>query len=174
VNRARGLIVGAQFDASTTPRSVRRRGYVCAAVIVTATVLDWFYHAGRWTWHDPDGYNFISGPLADVTLIGGAYVIVRRHNCHAKGCWRIGRHKVPGTDYVVCRHHHPDETPTAQQILDAHHAALKRRSEVVHAAETVVHGADRVIKDVEEVVHRDDEPPPEKGSPPPDPSPAPG
>ena len=91
-------------------------------VLADATVLDWFYHAVRWTWHDPDGYNFISGPLADITLLGGAYAIVRRHNCHAKGCWRIGRHKVPGTDYIVCRKHHPHDTPSAEQILAEHRA----------------------------------------------------
>lgn len=92
-------------------------------IVVDATVLDWTYHAIRWTWHDPDGYNFISGPLADITLLGGAYAIFRRHNCHAKGCWRVGRHKVPGTDYIVCRKHHPHESPSAEQILAEHHAA---------------------------------------------------
>jgi hypothetical protein len=128
-------------------------------VIETATVFDWLYNSVRWTWHDPDGYNFISGPLADITLLGGAYAILRRHNCHAKGCWRIGRHKVAGTDYIVCRKHHPNETPTAGQILAEHHEAVRRRRTVVHAAETVVHGAEQVIEDVEEVVHRDEGPP---------------
>ena len=108
-------------------RSVRCRGYVCAAVIETATVFDWAYHAFRWTWHDPDGYNFISGPLADITLVGGVYAIFRRHNCHARHCWRIGRHKVPGTDFIVCRKHHPRTiTPTAEQILAVHQAAVER------------------------------------------------
>jgi hypothetical protein len=66
----------------------------------SATVFDWLYNALRWTWQDPDGYNFISGPLADITLLGGAYAILRHHNCHAKGCWRIGRHPVDGTGYA--------------------------------------------------------------------------
>jgi hypothetical protein len=91
--------------------------------VVTATVFDWLYHAARWTWHDPDGYNFISGPLADITLFGGAYAILRRHNCHVKGCWRVGRHKVPGTEYIVCRRHHPHEAPSAARVLAEHAAA---------------------------------------------------
>ena len=95
---------------------------------VTASVFGdvgaWLYHAARWTWHDPDGYNFISGPLADIPLLGGAIAIYRKHNCHAKGCWRVGRHPVEGTSYIVCRKHHPHETPTAEQII-AEHAASK-------------------------------------------------
>jgi hypothetical protein len=90
-------------------------------------VWTWVYNAGRWTWHDPDGYNFISGPLADITLLGGGYAVARRHNCHVGGCWRVGRAKVPGTEYIVCRKHHPHDAPTAQNVLDAHTAALARR-----------------------------------------------
>jgi hypothetical protein len=125
-------------------------------MIVDGTVLDWLYHAGRWTWHDPDGYNFISGPLADITLLGGAYAIIRRHNCHAKRCWRLGRHKVAGTDYIVCRKHHPHETPTAEQILAAHRTAMEGRNAVVHVAERVAHGAETAIHDVEQVVHEEE------------------
>jgi hypothetical protein len=95
--------------------------------MTTATVFSWLYHAVRWTWHDPDGYNFISGPLADITLLGGGYAVARHHNCHVKGCLRIGRHPVDGTGYVVCRKHHPDESPTAEDILAAH-AAHRRGS----------------------------------------------
>lgn len=89
-----------------------------------ASVFSSLWDALRWTWHDPDGYNFISGPLADITLLGGAYAIFRRHNCHAKGCWRIGRHAVAGTGYIVCRKHHPHATPTAEEILAQHRNAM--------------------------------------------------
>src|ERR1700760_461320 len=115
-----------------------RRRIRCASVTVGAIsdVWTWVYNAGRWTWHDPDGYNFISGPLADITLLGGAYAIVRRHNCHAKRCWRIGRHQVAGTTYVVCRKHHPDPTPTAEEIQTAHaeHWRRLREARVTTAA----------------------------------------
>jgi hypothetical protein len=95
-------------------------------MLTTATVLSWLYHAIRWTWHDPDGYNFISGPLADITLLGGAYALLRHHNCHVNGCWRIGRRPVEGTAYVVCHRHHPHPRPTVDEI-HAEHAAHKRK-----------------------------------------------
>jgi hypothetical protein len=92
-----------------------------------STVFDWLYNAARWTWHDADGYNFISGPLADITLLGGAYAILRRHNCHVGGCWRIGRAQVSGTQYIVCGKHHPHSKPTAEKVLADHSAAVQRR-----------------------------------------------
>ena len=98
--------------------------------------LDGLWNALRWTWHDPDGYNFVSGPLADITLLGGAYAILRRHNCSVKGCWRIGRHPVAGTDHIVCRKHHPHESPTAEQVL-AEHAAAQHLDTLTSAAAAV-------------------------------------
>ena len=91
------------------------------------------WHALRWTWHDPDGYNFISGPLADITLLGGAFAVYRHHNCHASGCPRIGRHKVAGTEYVVCRRHHPDGAPSPDRILAEHRAAAQARDAALSA-----------------------------------------
>ena len=134
--------------------------------MISATVFDWLYHAARWTWSDPLGYNFISGPLADITLLGGAYAILRRHNCHVKGCPRIGRHPVDGTDYVVCRKHHPDESPSAAQVLAAHAEHKRLVSEAratgiaaVHDVRTAAHevAADvhRVAEDVEAETSRD-------------------
>lgn len=43
------------------------------------------------------------------------------HNCHVKGCWRLGKHVVNGTPYVVCRKHHPDigEAPSAEDVAKA-------------------------------------------------------
>jgi hypothetical protein len=82
-------------------------------------------------------YNFWSGfgsDLGEATLITavalGVYTGVRRVNCHVKGCWRIGRHALDGTPYVLCRHHHP-AVPTAgashEHILDQHRKAMTAR-----------------------------------------------
>jgi len=52
-------------------------------------------------------YNFWSGSGSDfgeLTLIGLAYGAYRKHQCHNKGCWRIGRHQVDGTPW--CNRHH--------------------------------------------------------------------
>jgi hypothetical protein len=105
--------------------------------VLVSAVSGWLWDALRWTWHDPDGYNFVSGPLADITLLGGAYAILRHHNCHVKGCWRIARHPVAGTEHIVCRKHHPHQSPTAEQVL-AEHAAAQHHEAVTAAGAAVV------------------------------------
>ena len=134
--------------------------------MISATVFDWLYHAARWTWHDPDGYNIISGPLADITLLGGAYAILRRHNCHVQRCWRIGRHQVAGTTYLVCRKHHPDPSPTAEQVMAAaaaHRHALKQAeaagASATHDLRNVAHGVAADVHQIAEDVLETDRPP---------------
>ena len=66
-------------------------------------------------------YAFWSGFGGDLTIFAGLFAIagsfLRKHNCHVKGCWRIGRHPVDGTQYVVCRRHHPDDSPTHKDVI---------------------------------------------------------
>jgi hypothetical protein len=80
----------------------------------------------------PIYYNFWSGfgsDLGEATLIGavsvGVYTLVRKANCHTKGCWRIGHYPLEGTPYHLCTHHHP-WVPTGgashAQILERHRA----------------------------------------------------
>jgi len=71
-------------------------------------------------------YGFWSGfgsDIGEIAIIGGMASIYRKHNCHVRGCWRIARHPVAGTDFIVCRRHHPDDAPSHQDVLDAHEAA---------------------------------------------------
>jgi hypothetical protein len=52
-------------------------------------------------------YAFWSGfgsDIGQVTLIGAVIGMFAKHNCHQKGCPRIGRHVVDGTPY--CNKHH--------------------------------------------------------------------
>jgi hypothetical protein len=80
-------------------------------------------------------YGFWSGfgaDLGEIAIVGGLVSIYRRHNCHVKGCWRVGKHPVDGTSYVVCRQHHPDQAPTHQEVLAAHRAATKRVLDLLH------------------------------------------
>lgn len=62
-------------------------------------------------WPDGAGYNFVSGPLADITLATGfgSWIIVflRKHNCHVHGCWRLEWAAHPEHGHPVCRRHHP-------------------------------------------------------------------
>ncbi len=68
----------------------------------------WFQY---WTGIDnPSGkiYAFWSGfgsDIGEVTILGGIWMMYRKHNCHTKGCWRIGKH--PHGPFMLCRKHHP-------------------------------------------------------------------
>lgn len=67
---------------------------------------------------NPSGhwYSFWSGFFGDASILTTPAVLARRHNCHTRGCPRLGRHPVAGTTWTVCRRHHPDEHPTAEDI----------------------------------------------------------
>lgn len=69
--------------------------------------MTWLLHvlgvdneAGRW-------YAFWSGfgsDMSEVALLGALGALFKRHNCHERRCWRIGRHVVDGTPW--CDRHH--------------------------------------------------------------------
>jgi hypothetical protein len=85
--------------------------------------MGWIIHilgvddvSGRW-------YGFWSGfgsDLGEAGIVVALGAQVRRHNCHVHRCWRIGRHPVAGTTYVVCRRHHPDDHLTHGQVATEH------------------------------------------------------
>lgn len=52
-------------------------------------------------------YGFWSGfgsDIGEVALIGAVLGGYKKHNCHQRHCWRIGRHVVDGTPW--CNKHH--------------------------------------------------------------------
>lgn len=63
-------------------------------------------------WPDNGGYNFVSGPLADITLltafVGWLLIFWHKHNCHIHRCWRLSWHPHPVHGHPVCKKHHPD------------------------------------------------------------------
>lgn len=71
--------------------------------------------SGRW-------YAFwsgVGGDIGEAAILGALLSNVRKHNCHVRGCWRIGRHPVAGTEFVVCRRHHPNGAPSHSEVLRA-------------------------------------------------------
>jgi hypothetical protein len=73
------------------------------------------------------GYAFFSGigsDIGELAIVGGLLALIRHHNCHVDRCWRIGRHPVAGTSYIVCRKHHPEGGVTHEHILQLHHEHL--------------------------------------------------
>ncbi len=71
-------------------------------------------HTTSW-WLDPlwgAGYQFWSGigsDVGEVALISGVYVLLRRHNCHVSGCWRLQFHPHPKHGHPVCKKHYGED-----------------------------------------------------------------
>lgn len=69
--------------------------------------MHWLLHvfgldtaSSRWSlWWSGSGAD-----LGELAIIGGMIGAYHKHNCHAKGCWRVGRHTVDGTPW--CNRHH--------------------------------------------------------------------
>lgn len=93
-------------------------------------IWHWFLHftgsdnvSGPW-------YGFFSGfgsDLGEIVLLGALWSILRKHNCAVHHCWRVGRHKVPGTEHICCRRHAPGGAPTHEDVIEAHAAAQRAR-----------------------------------------------
>jgi hypothetical protein len=77
-------------------------------------------------------YGFWSGfgsDIGEATLVVGVVAVWRHHNCHVKGCARLGRH-VEGTPYVACPKHHPDHKGAKRSIsLEELHLAHRKAHE---------------------------------------------
>jgi hypothetical protein len=65
------------------------------------------------------GFASILERLVELAVI--AFILLRRHTCHAARCWRIGRYHVAGGSFVVCGRHHPEGRPDYARIIAAHH-----------------------------------------------------
>ena len=100
-------------------------------ILVVGGVRHWVaLHTGILNGGPDKYYNFWSGfgsDLGEATLISavglGLYTGLRKVNCHTKGCWRIGKHQLSGTPYVLCRHHHPgvpSKGASHEHILEQH------------------------------------------------------
>jgi len=109
---------------------------VLAAVVVILAVVFAGFHATLFHWFEVHTgtvnesgpyYGFWSGfgsDIGEATLIVGVWAAWRHHNCHVKGCIRLGR-PVDGTPYVACPRHHPAHEGSKRNIskstIDAAH-----------------------------------------------------
>jgi hypothetical protein len=56
-------------------------------------------------------YDFWSGSgsdIGEIAIIGAVVGVFRKHNCHIKGCYRIGKHPLENSPFILCKKHHPD------------------------------------------------------------------
>ena len=54
-------------------------------------------------------YGFWSGfgsDIGELLLLGGLVQLVRHHNCHVEGCWRVKTHNDPAVHAPACKKHH--------------------------------------------------------------------
>jgi hypothetical protein len=105
----------------------RLRWLAVGSLILAAIVFGLTEWWANWLWHPMGvcsgtahqlelcrGYNFWSGIGADigeitlvVSLISGILWFRRHYQCHEETCRKVGVHRVLGTPYRTCWHHHP-------------------------------------------------------------------
>ena len=71
-------------------------------------------------------WSGVFSALPSFGVAGLLYGLFRKHNCHVRWCPRVGHHLVEGTEWVVCRRHHPDlpnKAPTAVDVRVAMEAS---------------------------------------------------
>jgi hypothetical protein len=98
-----------------------------------------------WPWGDTNSNRWTTllggwpQTLEGIGALAAAYALLRKHNCHVKGCLRIGRHPVDGTNFITCHHHHPRQSaPSHHEVLQAH----EHRMSHVHELEERMHSHD--------------------------------
>jgi hypothetical protein len=83
--------------------------FLVFVIIFWADSAHWFL---RYTGADAESgtwYGFWSGfggAIPDFLILGSIITVYRHHNCHVKGCLRLGK-PVEGTPYLACPAHHP-------------------------------------------------------------------
>jgi hypothetical protein len=125
------------YDNISTPKKLA----VLAVLIIIIAVILGVWHTFYFHWFEVHTgtvnesgpyYGFWSGFGSDIgegTLFVGILAIWRHHNCHVKGCARLGR-RVDGTPYVACPKHHPEHKGKGRGIsLEELHRAHKAAKE---------------------------------------------
>ena len=123
---------------------------VALACAASAAIALWVLHAplfGHWlqvrtgTVNEPGPYyGFWSGFGSDLEEFGilggiaaGVYQLVKKHNCHEPGCWRVGQYPAADGQFMLCYRHHPDyrgSKPTHELIERLHREHLERQAAI--------------------------------------------
>lgn len=77
---------------------------------------------------DPSGtaylwWSGVGSDLPQLAIFGALLGVYRKHQCEARRCLRLGRHKT-AAGHCVCHRHSPTGAPSHEDILAAHAAAL--------------------------------------------------
>ena len=109
--------------------------FVILVICYWSDSAHWFL---RYTGADQESgtwYGFWSGfggSIPDFLILGSIATVYRHHNCHVKGCLRLGK-PVDGTPYLACPVHHPAHAGSRRSVSSevinlAHRAHLERES----------------------------------------------
>ena len=119
-------------------------GLTCAALVgialwvVHARQVDYWLQLHTGTINEPGPYyGFWSGFGSDLEEFGilggiaaGVYQLVKKHNCHEPGCWRVGQYPAADGQFMLCYRHHPDyrtRKPTHELIERLHREHMERQ-----------------------------------------------
>ena len=133
---AAGVGVKATWNAGSPGAALRRRraehlvkhGGLCPGTCRVSLAAGWLCIRARGSWATSQSpyYGFVLGVWCPISVscafIGGLVTVARQHNCHQRGCWRIGRHVVNGSPWCNRHHHGRPHGPAAA----ARHAAAVR------------------------------------------------
>jgi len=106
-------------------------------IVAVALVVTWWHVAiaGWMVVHfgiDPGPWNLYWGGFGSVMpwslgIFAGIIGLYRHHNCHVKGCPRLGK-AVDGTPYLACPKHHPEHEGKNRAVsLETIHRAHRMR-----------------------------------------------
>jgi hypothetical protein len=117
-------------------------GLLIAVVALLALVIAFWSDSAHWflryTGADAEAgtwYGFwsgIGGAIPDFLILGSIITVYRHHNCHVKGCHRLGK-PVDGTPYLACPAHHPEhegsKRSVSQEVINlAHQRHLEQQA----------------------------------------------
>lgn len=113
-------------------RAVALVGTIVAVAFVVLVICFWTDSA-QWflrytgTENGTTWYGFWSGfggSIPDFLILGSIITVYRHHNCHVKGCVRLGK-PVEGTPYLACPIHHPahqgDKRSVSADVINLAH-----------------------------------------------------
>jgi hypothetical protein len=119
----------------TLATSVLVVAFLILVIVYWTDSASWFL---RYTGADAESgtwYGFWSGfggSIPDFLILGSIVTIYRHHNCHVKGCLRLGK-PVEGTPYLACPGHHPAHEGNRRSVTEdiiklAHKAHLEHEA----------------------------------------------
>lgn len=114
-----------------------KRGALILSLGVVAALLVAFWpkimHFLGWDGQTSDYYAAWSSSVPAIfTLLGMSTLITglwHGLNCHERGCWRLGKHKVSGTPWCNVHHGNARAERSTHEILQSIEAAVNRAAE---------------------------------------------